>query len=90
LSEIGGDESVDKIVACLKDNEVRENARMALERIPGAESLAALEKALESVPDDFKLNIAQSLRKRGREVEGLPCVKLVPTKETKVKPLKKK
>jgi len=84
LSEIGGDTSVAPIASLLSTNELREDARMALERIPGDASLHALESALEIAPDDFKINIAQSLRQRGVEVPGLPCVKLVPTKATEV------
>jgi hypothetical protein len=49
--------------------------------------LAALQTALQSAPDDFKLNVAQSLRARGAEVPGLPCEKLKPTRPTQVKPV---
>ena len=87
LSEIGGGESVEPIASVLYNKELREDARMALERIPGEASLDALEAALEAAPDDFKLNVAQSLRHRGVAVPGLPCVKLVPTKQTNVKRL---
>jgi HEAT repeat protein len=87
LSEIGQRKSVNEIAALLSNKELREDARMVLERIPGRQSLAALEDGLKAAPEDFKLNIAQSLRKRGVKVSGLPCVKLVPTKKTNVKPL---
>ena len=88
LSEIGQRKSVNEIAALLSNKELREDARMVLERIPGRQSLAALEDGLKAAPKDFKLNIAQSLRKRGVEVSGLACVKLVPTKKTNVQPLK--
>ena len=84
LSEIGSNESLPAIVALLKNTAVREDARMALERIPGPESLAVLRSALEAAPEDFKTAIAQSLRARGEKVAGLPCQKLKPTKQTKV------
>lgn len=87
LSEIGGDESVERIGALLQHPELREDARMTLQRIPGDTSLAALQTALQSAPDDFKLNLAQSLRARGAEVSGLPCEKLKPTRPTQVKPV---
>jgi hypothetical protein len=87
LSEIGGDDCVEAMAALLKHADLREDARMALERIPGEVSLAALKTGLQSAPDDFQLNIAQSLRARGVEVPGLPCVKLKPTKPTGVKPV---
>ena len=88
LSEIGQRRSVEAIASLLSNKELREDARMVLQRIPGRQSLAALKDGLKSAPKDFKLNIAQSLRQRGVEVPGLACVKLVPTKKTNVKPVK--
>ncbi|MHC4756146.1 MAG: HEAT repeat domain-containing protein [Planctomycetota bacterium] len=88
LSEIGGDESVDPIAALLSNTKLREDARMSLERIPGRKSIAALKTALKNAHEDFKLNLAQSLRQRGVKVRGLECVKLLPTKQTNVKPIK--
>ena len=85
LSEIGTGSSVASIVPLLSNAPAREDARMALERIPGDESFAALKSALDAAPDDFKLNLAQSLRARGAQVPGLPCEKLKPTKPTHVK-----
>jgi HEAT repeat protein len=87
LSEISGDEAVDPVAALLSDKELREDARMVLERLPGEESLAALRKALRAVPPEFKINIAQSLRARGVKVRGFPCRKLVPTRKTSLKPV---
>jgi hypothetical protein len=60
---------------------------MVLERLPGERSLRVLRRALRAVPEDFKINIAQSLRARGVAVRGLPCRKLVPTRETTVEPI---
>lgn len=88
LSEIGQDKSVEAIAALLSNRELREDARMVLQRIPGRRSIAALRAGLKAAPKDFKINIAQSLRQRGVRVRGLPCVKLVPTKKTNVKPVK--
>jgi HEAT repeat protein len=87
LSEIAQRRFVNEIAALLSNKELREDARMVLERIPGRQSLAALKDGLKAAPRDFKLNIAQSLRQRGVKVPGLPCVKLVPAKKTNVKPL---
>jgi len=87
LSEIGGEESIKPIAALLSNKELQEDTRMVLQRIPGRKSVAALEAGLKAAPEDFKLNIAQSLRQRGAKVSGLACVKLVPTKKTDVKPL---
>jgi len=88
LSEIGTRRSIKPIAALLSNRELREDARMVLQRIPNKNALAALRAGLQSCPEDFKINIAQSLRQRGVEVSGYPCVKLVPTKKTNVKPLK--
>jgi len=87
LSEIGSGKSVDAIVALLSNEQLRDDARMTLQRIPNKKALAALKAGLDAAPDDFKLNIAQSLRQRGVKVEALPCAKLVPTKKTSVKPI---
>ncbi|UCG46488.1 MAG: hypothetical protein JSU94_13400 [Phycisphaerales bacterium] len=87
LSEIGGVKQIDKIGALLSDKELREDARMVLQRIPGKSSLKVLRAALETAPENFKLNIAQSLRQRGVEVPAPACVKLAPTKKTNVKPI---
>ena len=87
LSEIGNRKSIKPIAALLSNRKLREDARMVLQRIPSKSALAALRAGLKAAPEDFKLNIAQSLRQRGVKVSGLPCVKLVPTKKTNVKPL---
>ena len=90
LSEVGeGSQVVDPVAALLANEELREDARMVLERIPGDESVAALREGIETVPEGFRLNMAQSLRKRGVRVDPnrYPCQKIVPTRETKVKPV---
>jgi hypothetical protein len=88
LSEIGDGKSVTPIAALLSSKELREDARMVLQRIPDKRAVRALRAGLEAAPEDFKHNIAHSLRQRGVEVAGLACVKLVPTKKTSVQPLK--
>jgi hypothetical protein len=85
LSEIGDDASVPTMALALGDAEVREAARCALERIPGAPASAALRQALGSGPEAFQEAVAHSLRVRGEKVEGHPSKKLVPTKSTSVK-----
>ncbi|KPK43544.1 MAG: hypothetical protein AMJ65_05475 [Phycisphaerae bacterium SG8_4] len=80
LSEIGGMRAIKPIAELLSDKHLREDARMALERIPIQRAVQALKAGFEIAPEDFKPNLAQSLRKRGVNVEGYPCVKLVPTK----------
>ena len=87
LSEIGNRNSIKPMAALLSNKDLREDARMALQRIPNKAALNALKAGLKTAPDDFKLNIAQSLRQRGVKVDGLDCVKLIPTKKTNVKPL---
>ena len=87
LSEIGGPRVVEPISKWLTSEECREDARMVLERLGGAKAKAALNAAFRESPGDFKPNLAQSLRKLGVDVQGYPCVKLVPTKKTDVKPV---
>ena len=90
ISELcGGGPAVAPIAALLSNEQLREDARMVLQRIPGEKPLQALKDALQTVSDDFKINIAQSLRARGVEVAGFPCQKLVPTKQTGVEPVGK-
>jgi len=88
LSAIASDESVSEIAKLLSEEGLREDARMTLERIPGEASLNALKEAFDKVPQDFKPNLVQSLRARGVEVDGYPCLKLEPTKQTQVQPIK--
>jgi hypothetical protein len=80
LSEIGAAESVAAVAACLKSSDLLEDARCALTRIPGEESLAALKEALLTVPEKYRGHIAQSLRARGVELseELYPHRRLVP------------
>lgn len=87
LSEIGGRNAITPIARLIKNTELREDARMALERIPTKRALQALKYRFKNAPEDFKPNMAQSLRKRGVEVDGYPCQKLVPQKKTNLKPL---
>lgn len=72
LSEIGDDQVVDAIADLLNNEELREDAREALERMPTKKALAALQTALETVTGDFRIDIARSLRARGMEVPDLP------------------
>ena len=84
LSELSGDEAVPPIAALLGNVDVREDARCALQRIPGPKSLEALKAALGTVPEEFKYALADSLRARGETVSGYPTKKLTPTKQTSV------
>ncbi len=86
LSEIGRDEAVAAMAALLSDQDLREDARLTLERIPGAKAIQALHAAFGKAPERFKYALAQSLRARGEKVEGYPSQKLLPTKPTSVKP----
>ena len=80
LSEIGGDDSVPALAALLAEKDLREDARAALQRIPGRKSLKALKDALKTAPEDYRPAIAVSLRARGEKVKEYPSQKLVPTR----------
>jgi len=92
LSEIGGDATLSALrehEEILDDEHLREDARCMVERIPSPAAVALLKEVLEEAPDDFKMNVVQSLRVRGVRVdpEKYPCQKLVPTKQTGVAPV---
>jgi HEAT repeat protein len=84
LSEIGSDRSIAPLAALLTDQEVREDARCALLRFPGAQATTALKSAFAHAPQEFKFALAESLRQRGEKVAGYPSQRLVPTKQTRV------
>ncbi len=87
LSEIGGDDAVKAIAALLSDASLREDARCVLQRLPSKAAVKALQTALKTAPEEFRYAIAESLRKRGEKVTGYPSKRLVPTKQTEVKPM---
>jgi hypothetical protein len=92
LSEIGGEKTIEairEIPNVLENKAIREDARCCVERIPVEAAVEALKQGLEAAPADFTLALAQSLRARGVEVDKqkYPCQKLVPTRETQVKPV---
>ena len=64
LSYVGGDEAVPGLAKLLKDPQLREDARMTLERIPGRASTRALERALRDAPADFRPSLEQGLSHR--------------------------
>ena len=70
LSEVGDDTAVDPLAELLGTKDLREDARCALERMPGQKPVAALQRALAAAPEDFKPNLTQSLRARGISVPG--------------------
>lgn len=62
---VGDGAIVPFLVRLLDDKEVREEARMALERIPGPQSQRALMEALQRAPEEFKPSLRQSIHNRG-------------------------
>jgi len=87
LSEVAGDEAVPPVAALLSDPELRDDARMCLERLPGIKATAALKAALPHAPEDFKPSLAHALRRKGVNVKGVPDLRRVPTKATSMKPI---
>ena len=85
--QIAGEEAVEPVAALLANAELREDARMALERLPGEKATAALQAALAAAGDADKPALAHSLRVRGVETPGVPDLRLVPTKKTSVQPV---
>ncbi len=87
LSEIAGDESLPVLRRLLTQEEVREEACMTLERIPGRRSLKLLQGALRQSPADFKPVLAAALARRGHKASGVDRARLTPRAPTKVQPL---
>jgi len=90
ISEIyTGCQGLGRVRRLLDDKELREDARCCLQRQPHEYATVHLQDALEKATDDFKYALASALRARGVEVDPkkYPCQKLVPTKQTQVKPL---
>jgi hypothetical protein len=85
--QIAGEEAVAPVAAKLNNPKLREDARMALEKLPGDKAVGALKAALAAAPDDFKPNLAHSLRARGVKVPGVKDLRLVPVKKTSVRPV---
>ena len=85
--QIASEEAVDPVAALLGDSELHEDARMALERLPGEKATAALKSALAAAADADKPALAHSLRVRGVDVPGVADLRLVPAKKTSVQPV---
>jgi HEAT repeat protein len=88
LSEIGGAEAVSPMAALLGNEQLREDARCALMRLPGGKVTAAFKTAFATAPETFKYALAESLRQRGARVKGYPSRKLSPERQTAVQPKK--
>ena len=85
--QIADSQAVGPVAELLAIPDLHEDARMALERLPGEEATAALQAALATAADEDKPAIAHSLRVRGIEVPGVPDLRLKPVKETSVQPV---
>lgn len=85
--QIAGEDAVEQVAALLSNADLHEDARMALERLPGDKATAVLKKALATATDAQKPALAHSLRVRGVETPGVPDLKLKPTKKTSVQPV---
>jgi hypothetical protein len=84
--QIAGEEAAPPVAALLSHADLGEDARMALERLPGEQATKALQTALAAADEADKPALAHSLRVRGVDVPDVPDMRLVPTKETSVKP----
>ncbi len=88
LSEISdGGEDVNSLALLLNNPELQEDARCALQRMPGDQAVVALKAGFAAAPDEFKYALADSLRRRGQNIDGYPSRKMIPTRQTQVKPV---
>ncbi len=90
LSEIGSPKTVRPIAALLTHQELREDARCVLIRMPFPQATKALKAAFRSASEEFKFALADALRARGEKVEGYSSKKLIPIAKTSVTPLPEK
>lgn len=84
LSVVGRRESVPVLARLLAHAELREDARCALQRIPGPRSANALRRAMATADDDFAPALADALRALGEQVDTPPTRKRTPTRATSV------
>jgi len=85
--QIAGEEAVDPVAALLTNADLREDARMTLERLPGEKATAALQAALAAAAEADRPALAHSLNVRGVATPGVPDLRLKPTKPTSVQPV---
>lgn len=85
--QIAGEQAVEQLADLLGTEELHEDARMALERLPGKRATTALQEALAKADDADKPALAHSLHVRGVETTGIADLRLKPTKETSVQPV---
>ncbi|MGQ9524095.1 MAG: HEAT repeat domain-containing protein [Armatimonadota bacterium] len=71
LGLVGKAEAIAPLAACLSDPDVREDARMALERIPGKASEKALTQAMAKADPQFKKALQQSIRHRATSMKSV-------------------
>jgi hypothetical protein len=84
LSELAdGAQAAQPIARLLSHQDLSEDSRLVLERLPGEESVTALQSAFGQASKEAKYALAHSLRKRGVEVQGYPTQKLTPSRETR-------
>ncbi|MGC8744348.1 MAG: HEAT repeat domain-containing protein [Verrucomicrobiia bacterium] len=84
LSEIGGDDAVSQISKYFNNNDLKEDARCCVERIPSEKAISALQTAFKKADEEFKYALAESLRARGVKIEGYQSKKLIPTRQTNI------
>lgn len=73
LSFVGKGDVVPALAALLKEKDLREMARWALERIPGRRATEAIAKAVASADVEFKVALIKTLGARG-DVAAVPTV----------------
>jgi len=73
LGLVASDDQVSALVALLDDPAVGEDARIALERVPGGAATAALVEALQSSSEDVQVRVAAALARRGAQ-EAVPVL----------------
>jgi hypothetical protein len=84
VSELGDRSIVPWLADLLEVANLREDARCALMRIPGARATTALQAALVKTEGVFASALADALRARGEAIADPPSRKLVPDRPTAI------
>ncbi len=84
--QISGEQATRRVATCLQDPAIAEDARMALERLPGEGATSALQEAFDKASEEDRPALAYSLGMRGVSVEGVPDLRLQGVKPSTVVP----
>jgi hypothetical protein len=87
--QIAGEEAVSPVAELLSHPKLAEDARMALERLPGDQATQVLQQAFQGAAEADRPAFAYSLQVRGVSTPEVPDLRLKPTEPTSVQPVER-